>query len=115
MIAPLAKPGGKTARAFRAVFQRFHDKTVASPEEDIVAHARGYSKIFNQAGAPDYLEGAYQGIAPFLAFEAPGARAIWNDIGELNDRFNAVRDRYLQEVPAPAKPKRRNARAKSSL
>jgi hypothetical protein len=94
------KPRSDRAQSLRAVFQKFHDKKFMSPEENLVAHAKRYSKLFGAAGSPDYLEGCYDRLFGFLSERAPGSDAVWGGpMRELKDDFNRAVDHYLGEIP----------------
>ncbi len=101
------QPGEAKAHSLRNLFQRFRDGKFKQPADTLVAQAKAYSKIYASAGAPDYLEGVYDKIYPFLSEEANGAMRIWgSQMTDLKEKFNEACDYYLDKMPIAEKAKK---------
>ena len=114
MLATSKTPDAPAAKWLRKVFKRFHDKKAPSPKEDLLQRATAYSKIYAEAGSPDYLANINdQAFFDYLAKDAKGADKVWgNEMPTLMDRFNEASDYYLNKMPKSAakkKPRRKTA------
>lgn len=104
------KPRSQDAKRVRQFFHDFRDGKFQSPQDNLEAHAKAYSKIFAEGGSPDYLAPVAAKVFHYLAEDAEGAQDIWrNQMPDMKERFNEARDFFCKKTarkkssPAPSR------------
>lgn len=114
MVAASKDPDSKQAQSFKEVFKAFRDGKFQPPAERLEVHATAYSKIFAEAGSPDYLAGVTDKVYHFLGEVAVGAEHIWSEeMPAMKDHFNEACDYYCDRLgkKKPAAPRKSRTQA----
>lgn len=108
-----AEPESEFAQAFTAAARRLKDKTYTQPEEHIKKRAAIFSKLFNEAGVPDYLAGLSLDAVAKSVMEEPVTHdsASHEKYDRAVDTFKEAIDAYIAKADAAPRPRARKKSA----